>query len=244
MRYSEIMTEAEVNDDRRRLLALFDELASIPSTSKTKPREQVAAALMAVSDDELPEWEQELTAAIATRRDESERQQAAQTQRKPQRQARKVSPMPHDADTDEVDDEDASWDDRWGAKTILSRGLILYHGTADRFDTFNRPTWFSTSRPTAHWFAERAAQNGGRARVMRCRLRADITLPRIENRSDMARFEEMFYIDTMSAEDMRNSVSNANLPGWYIPTNYAAGQGTGGAGDDILITDPESVVSG
>ena len=164
---------------------------------------------------------------------------ASETPSTTPRGRRKASPQPRHADTPERGDEGAPWQDRWGPKTRLPAGLILFHGTSARFDhaDIEGPAWFTTSKDVAEHFAERRRQgNGGKVRIMKFRLAVDLLLPRIENAREMNRFAELFQIDTMGTEDMQDSMRRAHLPGWIIPDNYETG-------DDIMIAFPDDVLS-
>jgi len=127
------------------------------------------------------------------------------------------------------------WGDYWYPRHVLHKGTILYHGTGgadEEGDDYFHPTdirgpaWFSNRPEVAEWFARRSY--GEDARVLTYRLSDMLILPIITTERAFKAFCVEFDIDTGSAEEMRESVERAGLPGWFTSNNYKPG-------DDILI---------
>ncbi len=116
-------------------------------------------------------------------------------------------------------------------KTLVA-GTLLYHGTDADFDEesegLNGPAWLSSSRAVAEHFAKRTGGWGGEKRVIEYRLAEDVELHDIYSAQEMQEFADEHGISLLGAEDMRDTVENAGIPGWILPYNYPNG-------DDILI---------
>ena len=132
-----------------------------------------------------------------------------------------------------------SWTTRCPVQTqTLPPGTLLYHGTAcNDFDETQEqlygPAWVSDSESVARVFAGR---NGGDGppRVVVYRLVEPVVLPLITSSRDIEQLADVFGLSLAGVEEMRSSVEQANLPGWWIPSNYPDGA-------DILLTSTGSL---
>ena len=133
------------------------------------------------------------------------------------------------------------WWRRWRKTTVLKKGTILYHGTAQEFEPndIGMPAWFSTSRSVAEHFLEARDSGEGQERILRYQVTSPIRLPRIDDREDLEALGERFGIEALmqreSSEDMAEGVADSVLPGWIIPDNYPDG-------DDILLVSSDSIM--
>lgn len=132
-----------------------------------------------------------------------------------------------------------SWTKRCPVKTkTLPAGMLLYHGTAcedfdETLEHLHGPAWLSDSESVARVFAGR---NGGDGppRVVTYQVMAPVELPYITSNRGIEELAEVFGLSLAGVEDMRDSVEQANLPGWWIPSNYPDGA-------DILLTNTDSL---
>jgi hypothetical protein len=124
--------------------------------------------------------------------------------------------------------------------TTLAAGTVLFHGTdtddfEERSQTLDGPSWLSSSRSVANHFAVNRAGAGGLKRIISYRLVRDIALFEITSSRGLQSFAQEHDFSPSSSESIREGVAAAGLPGWIIPNNYPDG-------DDILITDPGSIL--
>lgn len=120
--------------------------------------------------------------------------------------------------------------------TTLKAGTVLYHGTAmtefeEADDHLDGPAWLTDSEAVAERFARRNAQGSdSKPRVLTYTLDSDIELHLIRGRADLDELTEEHGISFNGVEEMRDTVSDAGIPGWVIPSNYPEGA-------DILLAD-------
>lgn len=124
-------------------------------------------------------------------------------------------------------------------RVTLKAGTLLYHGTdcddfEEKADSLDGPAWLTSSRSVAERFASRSGGWGGQKRVLVYRLTEDVELPEILSSRGMQELADEHNLDLNGVEAMRESVANAQLPGWIIPNNYPDG-------DDILLVNSGSL---
>lgn len=117
--------------------------------------------------------------------------------------------------------------------TTLKAGTVLYHGTAmsefeEADDHLDGPAWLTDSEVVAELFARRNATGGdSMPRVLTYTLEVDVDLHLIRGLDELS---EEHGISFGGVEEMRDSVTDAGIPGWVIPSNYPEGA-------DILLAD-------
>ncbi len=117
----------------------------------------------------------------------------------------------------------------------LKAGTVLYHGTNspdfdEADDGLDGPAWVTDSEAVAERFARRNLWVNARPRVLSFVLEEDVELHLIQGRADMEDLQEEHGISFEGVEDMRDSVTDAGIPGWVIPNNYPEGS-------DVLLAD-------